>query len=628
MTAPRSLLLALALLACSQEPQAPRSEDLFQNGDPEELLLAQEMAYGELYAAKGPATLKGVEDLEVMRSRVDDLNMAHVRVQQTLGGVPVWGGEAIVHFHSDGRLFSITDSLLEAVQVDTTPAYSAEEAMDLAVEASPVGWDRLTDEPEVDLWVFRDKVGGDHLAWRVALRSVEEVSQPTMPVIFVDAHTGEQLWQYENLQTATCNGNTNFYGSVSFECYIEGSSYKAWDEVGGVSVKSYNNTTTTLSEVTSTSATFSGNYRVTNAVEAHYVAGKTISYYAATFGRDGIDGAGGPAAFTLNGLGYIGSTTSYSNNYVNAFWDGVKMTYGDGDGVNSRSLTTLDVGGHEFTHGVTEHEANLTYSGEPGHLNEAYSDIFGAMVERNILGESADTWLIGEDTWTPGTAGDALRYMNDPADDGYSTDYYTSGIGSVDVHYGSGVPNLAFYLLSEGGTHPRGKSTVNTVAIGADDAAAIYYLALTDYMTSSTNFSGARTAHINAATALFGASSQQVASVKDSWAAVGVGAPSTMTCTTTTYSGSLSRSRTSGYAPSSSGLSASAGGMQVDLTGPSGADFDLYLEVKSGSKWKSVASSAGATSTESLYYTAPAGTYRVRVYSYSGTGSYSVNWCR
>jgi vibriolysin len=162
----------------------------------------------------------------------------------------------------------------------------------------------------------------------------------------------------------------------------------------------------------------------------------------------------------------------------------------------------LDVGGHEFTHGVTENEANLTYSGEPGHLNEATSDVFGAMVERAVLGESSNTWLMGEDTWTPGTSGDALRYMNDPAKDGISRDYWTSGIGSVDVHYGSGVPNLAFYLMAKGGTHPRGKSTVAVTGIGADAAAQIWYSALANYMTSSSNFSAARTAMISASTAL------------------------------------------------------------------------------------------------------------------------------
>jgi vibriolysin len=253
-----------------------------------------------------------------------------------------------------------------------------------------------------------------------------------------------------------------------------------------------------------------------------------------------------------------------------------------------------------------------------------------AEAQGGARGEDGRTWLVGEDTWTPGTSGDALRYMNDPADDGVSRDYWTSGIGSVDVHYGSGVPNLAFYLLSEGGLHPRGKSTVNVTAIGADDAAAIWYLALTSYMTISTNFAGARTAQINAATALFGATSQQVQSVTNSWAAVGVGAAwgtPAPTCTTRTYSGSISRAGRSVYAPSSSGVTAGTTPMSLALTGPSSANFNLALERKSGSRWSAVASSTGSTSTEAISYTGTSGTYRATVNSVTGTGSFSLTWC-
>ena len=142
---------------------------------------------------------------------------------------------------------------------------------------------------------------------------------------------------------------------------------------------------------------------------------------------------------------------------------------------------------------------NLTYAGEPGHLNESFSDVFGSMVERAVLGESADTWILGEETWTPGITGDALRYMNDPADDGVSRDYYSSTIGSVDVHYGSGVPNLAFYLLSQGGTHPRGKSAINVIGLGMDKAIRIFYEANVNVLTSNSNFLAAGNATVQAA---------------------------------------------------------------------------------------------------------------------------------
>jgi vibriolysin len=112
---------------------------------------------------------------------------------------------------------------------------------------------------------------------------------------------------------------------------------------------------------------------------------------------------------------------------------------------------------HELTHAVTEYESALVCSGESGGLNEAMSDIFDAFTEAYVDGGktgtltvSSDTWKIGEDILAP-----ALRHMNDPAVDGSSKDYWVSGVGNVDVHYSSGIANLAFYLLSQGSTHPR-----------------------------------------------------------------------------------------------------------------------------------------------------------------------------
>lgn len=622
--------LLSGLAGCVQQgPVAGSDEPIFSLGTAEELVLAEDLAYGHLFDVDGPVLAKGIGELRTLRVKVDDLGMAHTKVQQLVDGVPVFGGEAIVHLTKNGKLFALTDGLLDDVQVDTRPEYSADEAMDIAAEDYFDGWDKLTDDPTADLYVLRHE-GADHLVWRVQLKRIDGTEHTTMPVMFIDAHTGELVWEYENLQTATCSGSTTAYGSVSVDCYSDGSSYYLEDTTDLVGTYTYNNTTTSLYYASNSSTSWGTTTVAKNALEGHYVANATVNYFETAFGRNGIDGAGGPAAVTSHGYSFITSATSYSRSYVNAFWDGEMMVYGDGDGVYSNSLTVLDVGGHEFTHGVTQYEANLTYSGEPGHLNESMSDVFGAMVERSVLGESTDTWLIGEDTWTPGTSGDALRYMDDPADDGYSYDYYTSSIGSVDVHYGSGVPNLAFYLLSEGGTHPRGKSSTSVTAIGADAAASIWYLALSSYMTSSTNFSAARTATLNAAAALYGSSSTQYTQVGNAWAAVGVGGSSggSSSCTTASYSGSVSRKGASSYQPSSSGTSVTVSAQTLSLTGPSSADFDLYLQKKSGSSWSTVASSTGSTSTESISYSGTSGTYRVRVYSYSGSGSYSLSWCK
>jgi len=219
------------------------------------------------------------------------------------------------------------------------------------------------------------------------------------------------------------------------------------------------------------------------------------------------------------------------------------MTYGDGNGTSFSPLVTLDIAGHEMTHGVTQYSANLTYSNESGALNESMSDVFGAMVELYARGGviDGDTWKIGEQAYTPATPGDALRYMDNPhlkSGGGYTADddpdhyseRYTGTADSGGVHINSGIGNHAFYLAAAGGTHHR--SGVTVTSIGTTDAAKIWYRALTSYMTSGTNFAGARTAMLSAATDLFGASSAQYNTIATTWCAVGVGScPTTSTPT-------------------------------------------------------------------------------------------------
>jgi Zn-dependent metalloprotease len=161
------------------------------------------------------------------------------------------------------------------------------------------------------------------------------------------------------------------------------------------------------------------------------------------------------------------------------------------------------------------------------------SDVFGAMVELYADGvESINTWRIGEDAYTPATAGDALRYMNTPHnapnygytsndDPDHYSERYTGTGDSGGVHINSGIPNHVFYLVVKGGPHAHIPGPV-VVGIGADKAARIWYKALTTYMTSSTNFAGARTATLNAAVALYGAGSLEALAVADAWTACGI----------------------------------------------------------------------------------------------------------
>jgi Zn-dependent metalloprotease len=203
------------------------------------------------------------------------------------------------------------------------------------------------------------------------------------------------------------------------------------------------------------------------------------------------------------------------------------MTYGDG-ATTFFPLVSIDVAGHEMSHGVMSTEANLTYSGESGGLNESNSDIFGTLVEYfvNSTLDVPDYW-IGERIRRSNynSAGtyqqlNALRYMDNPSRDGRSPACWSSGIGSLNVHYSSGPNNHMFYLLSNGGTSRCNGAVVT--GIGRDRAARIWYRAITDFMTASTNYRGARTAALNAASALYGASSPERAAVAAAYAAINV----------------------------------------------------------------------------------------------------------
>lgn len=634
----RHALPIVLLLLTSCAGNSSDETAIFVNGGADEAALAESLAWGEM---DGAAAMIGVDvaDLQVLRVELDELGMAHTRFRQTFKGVPVWQGEAIVHLHADGSLRELTNAVLPDILLDSVePAYSAEEAIDFAVEATD-GWQKVSDDMKVGLYVFRGEKG-DSLAWKVEIPMIDNSKEPSKPVVFVDAHSGEVLWQYENLQTATGTGTAYYSGAVSFETYQSGATYYLEDTTRKLGTYTFNNTTTAAYYTTDTDNVWNSSTQAIWA-EAHDSATKVWNYYSVTHGRNGIDGVGGPGYISsLTGSGAtISSFTNYSRNYANAFWDGTAMYYGDGDGFNFGPLTTVDITGHEMTHGVTEYTANLTYSGESGGLNESMSDIFGALVEAYADGAvSSATWLIGEEAYTPGNGNsDALRYMNDPADDGYSYDYYTSTIGNADVHYSSGLSNLAFYLLSQGGTHPRGKSTTVVTGVGTTKAGAIFYRALAVYMTSSTSFSGARTATLSAATDLYGSSSAEYAAVQNAWAAVGVGSPAggggTTTCTgyNLTNTGSLAGTNSSAFEPAGTYYTTTATGTHsAKLIGPSGTNFNLYLQKYNSRKrtWQTVASAATSSSTETISRSDTAGNYTWKVTSASGGGAYTLCWTR
>ena len=499
-------------------------------------LIAQ--AGAEAPAAARTLGLGGQEALVVKDAVVDADGTRHTRYERTFAGLPVLGGDLVVHTSAAGAVKSVDRAVAGTIApASLTPGLSAAQAAAKAKGTVQAAVGATADSHESALasvgatggaqLVVWAASGAPRLAYRTTVEGVRADGTPSRQLLVTDAATGAVLSSHEEIQTATGTGKGVFVGSVTLTTLLSGSTYQLKDSTRG------NQYTTDLAHKTSGTGTLYtdadnvwGTGLVSSgqsaAVDAQYGVAATWDFYKSTFGRNGIKN---------NGVGAY-SRVHYGNNYVNAFWDDscFCMTYGDGAS-NTHPLTEIDVAGHEMSHGVTANTAGLNYSGESGGLNEATSDIFGTGVEfyANLASDKPD-YLIGELININGN-GTPLRYMDKPSKDGASADYWSSSVGSKDVHYSSGVANHFFYLLSEGS----GAKTINGVSynsptyngatltgIGRAKALQIWYRALSVYMTSTTNYKAARTATLNAAKDLYGSTSAEYSAVAATWTAVNV----------------------------------------------------------------------------------------------------------
>ncbi|MFK0286107.1 M4 family metallopeptidase [Streptomyces sp. NPDC090499] len=469
--------------------------------------------------------LGSAEKLLVKDVTQDADGTTHTRYERTYAGLPVLGGDLIVH-DGAGRLTVSRATkaalALPSTKAKTSSATAKAQALSTAAQA---GAERpaLNGAPRLVVWAAS---GHPALAWESVVGGFQDDGTPNELHVITDADTGKQLFRYQGVETGT--GTGQFNGTVPLSTTLSGSTYQLVDgDRAGHRTYDLNQGTSGTGTLFTDDNDVWGDgtpaNRQTAGVDVAFGAAATWDYYKNVFGRNGIRNDG-VAAY---------SRAHYGNNYVNAFWQDscFCMTYGDGSG-NTHPLTALDVAAHEMSHGVTAATAGLTYSGESGGLNEATSDIFAAAVEfyENLPADVPD-YLVGEKIDINGD-GTPLRYMDKPSKDGASSDYWSSSLGGLDVHYSSGPANHFFYLLSEGS----GAKTVNGVAydsptydgvpvtgIGIDNAQRVWYRALSTYMTSSTNYAGARTATLQAAADLFGAYSPSYLAVADAWAAINVG---------------------------------------------------------------------------------------------------------
>lgn len=513
-------------------PNRSKTNSVFRTRSAAELKLARAISLKLLGPKIANRNVGSLNDFQVKKVEIDDSEMAHTRLQQTVGGIPVWEGEAIVHLNSDGSLFTITDNLKESIAVDLEPELSATEAVRIA-QRLYTGTAKQSAEPKVDLWIYRGD-DRDYLVYRVVTPRVDGSNESTIPVDFIDAHTGKRVYGYNDLQNGT--GLSLYSGTVPIGTSSTGSTF--WMEnltrrVGTFDANNFDNTQN-ASRLSDGDDVWNS-ARQQPAVDAQYGAEVTLNYYQTIHGRNGLDGSGGPTnvpAAANSSIGLISSFVHFGNHLNNAYWLGSErvMVYGDGDGFEFSPLVCLDIVGHELTHGVTQFTANLTYAKESGALNESMSDVMGTMIER-FQRPATWNWRLGEEAFTPFISGDALRYMDNPHINGLPAHYSERNFpgacvpsgdnDSCGVHTNSSIANNAFYLVAAGGTNS--VSGISVSGIGPDNATRIWYRALTSFMTQGTDFAGARQATLDAATAIFGSSSSQYNSVATGWCAVGVG---------------------------------------------------------------------------------------------------------
>jgi len=518
-----------------------------------------------------PTRLSASDNFAVRGVTVDRNGTEHVRFARTYKGLPVIGGDLVVHSKA-GAFRSASLTQAAPLTLSTVPTITGDQAITLAGAKFGTQFEAI---PTARLAVYARRAT-PILTYDVLYVGKAKDGTPVRMHYYVNAANGNVVGQENAVQTGTLPGDRYGTGNPpappvvtpatgtgrslmagTVPVYTQWNADRRFFEMkdptrGGTYITDLGNQWKGNGTLVIDGDNKWGNGALTDrnstAVDAAYGFAKTWDFYKNMFGRLGIAG---------DGVGAFGAV-HYLTGYVNAFWsnDCFCMAFGDGDGgAHTRPLVAIDIMGHEMSHGVTWATAGLIYDKESGGLNEATSDILGTMVEYYANNPvQTPNYLIGEAIYTDGTP--ALRSMFKPSLDGISDDCYPdgsdpayleffSGTGQYgapgagkDMHYTSGVANHFYYLLAEGAVVPDGwgagtkwdispdelvcNGNTALAGIGREAAQQIWYRALTVYMTSNTNYAAARVATMNAAGDLYGVGSANQNAVAAAWDAVNV----------------------------------------------------------------------------------------------------------
>jgi len=567
--------------------------------------------------AERHAELAGLDarsTLKLIKTTKDKNGAQHYRYQQVYNGIPVFGEQVVVGEDKAGAVRTLfgrrIDGLASEVPLNASTRVTAPQALSAAKTAT-LGKQLLTRKVErekSEQMIYVDGTGKAHVSYVVTFfADAPTGGSPTRPVVIVDAQTGKVLKQWDAL--AHAETGTGPGGNAKTGQYEYGTDFGYLDVTTSGTTCTFNNTnvkTINLNGGTSGSTAFSytcprntvktinGAYSPLN--DAHYFGSVVFDMFNDYVGQ-------APLTFQLQ------MRVHYSSSYENAFWDGTGMTFGDG-GSTFYPLVALDVSSHEIAHGYTEQNSNLTYDGQSGGINEAFSDMAGEAAE--YFKDGSNDFDVGAQIFK-GTG--ALRYMDNPTADESSIDNASDYYDGLDVHYSSGVYNKAFYKLA------------TTSGWNTKTAFQAFAKANSDYWTSSTDYDTGACGVETAAEDL----GFDAADVTAAFAAVGV------SCTGGGDDGGTGTELTNGTAKT--GLSAATGSaLSYTLAVPSGTG-SVTIAISGGTGDADLYVKAGSAPTDSSYDCRPyksgnaetctisnpaAGTYYVRIKAYSAFSGLSL----
>ena len=464
----------------------------------------------------------------------DNLNQTHIRYMLGIDDVPIHDAMIIAHTKNH-KVISINGIIQTAAVKKYTKTINEATALNYAlqhIDAKLYKWQIPEEEefikretsnpdatffPNAEMEIIKNKSTNKYsLSYKFNIYAQQPLSRSE---VFVDANNGDILFVNSILQHSDSIGSadTKYSNTQTITSDLYSNTFRLRESGRGLGIETYDmNTSTNYGSAVD----FIDSNNVWNnvnaqqdevATDAHWGLEMTYDYYLNKHNRNSIDGNG----FKLKA--YV----HFDNNYANAYWDGQRMTFGDGNS-SMGPLVALDIVGHEITHGLTSYTANLDYQDESGAMNEAFSDIFGTAIEFYAKPATAN-WLIGEDI------GFAMRSMSDPNSKGdpdtyMGVNYYVGSADNGGVHTNSGVLNYLFFLLSDGDVGVNDNNDAYTVnGLGVDTAAQITYRALTVYLTNTSQYADARFYFIKSAVDLYGPCSTPVETTTNAFYAVGIG---------------------------------------------------------------------------------------------------------